>query len=859
MKSLPVILALFVAPFIAASQPYTFSTGLTKSAGNDVTNNLSTGVSGGQTLVGSTSPNAGIWYKATSGIGGAGADHVFTVGNNGALEAFRINYLGNIGVGTPAPAAKMDVLASGTALTSELRGIQSQNTGISYNTSAGAFSNYTGYFKNTATRSSGANVLTNVALYAAASGAQVNYAGVFSGAVNVSGSSDLLNQPFLFQVTNTTANAGGHSAYFASLAQDPTGAFHLATRRGETNNVSGSIMTSIGLTYSIASQFNANSEIRFHRGAGYFGGFMSFTTNNGSEAMRIDANKNVGIGTTSPTRKVHISTSDGTSGLRLEGLKNTMTPSAGQVIGVDPEGNVIAMPSAGSGGFSQWLNAGSNIYYVAGGVGIGTSAPAAKLHVASSAGTSGVRLEGLANTFTPSTGQAIGVDADGNIVPIITGGSGSSQWLNNGFNIYYGSGKVGVGTANPSARVDVLASGTAVNTEARGIQSQNTGITYNTSGGPIANYTGYFSNTATRASGSNPLTNVALYAAATGGQYNYSGIFSGAVHMSASSNMLGEPFPFQVTNTSTLWGGGYTYFASLAQDHTGQFHLSTRRGDLTTSDGGIVSAIGLTYVVPTQFTTNTEIRFHRGPGTTGGFMSFTTGNGIEAMRINASRNVGIGTIAPTTKLHIAAAEGTSGLRLQGLANALPATGQPIGVDVDGNVIAIASGVTGSPSQWTSVNSDIFYNSGKVGIGNVDFATDYALAVNGTIVSKKIKVTPQQLTTWPDYVFDSSYQLPKLDAVEAFIQKNKHLPDVPSATEVRASGIDLGDNQTILLKKIEELTLYIIQSEKRMNESEKQLRESQQQIKESERRLKESEAELKRMGRKLLELESASSK
>jgi len=82
----------------------TFSTGLTRSA-NTITNNLSTGVSGGQTLVGSTSTTSGLNIKATTANGTTGADIAFTVGNNGSTEVMRIKNAGNVGIGTASPNA----------------------------------------------------------------------------------------------------------------------------------------------------------------------------------------------------------------------------------------------------------------------------------------------------------------------------------------------------------------------------------------------------------------------------------------------------------------------------------------------------------------------------------------------------------------------------------------------------------------------------------------------------------------------------------------------------------------------------------------------------------------------------------
>ena len=67
-----------------------------------------------------------------------------------------------------------------------------------------------------------------------------------------------------------------------------------------------------------------------------------------------------------------------------------------------------------------------------------------------------------------------------------------------------------------------------------------------------------------------------------------------------------------------------------------------------------------------------------------------------------------------------------------------------------------------------------------------------------------------MDTWPDYVFASEYQLMSLEEVEQYIQQHKYLPDVPSADEVAKNGLELGESQAALLRKVEELTLYLIE-------------------------------------------------
>jgi hypothetical protein len=120
-----------------------------------------------------------------------------------------------------------------------------------------------------------------------------------------------------------------------------------------------------------------------------------------------------------------------------------------------------------------------------------------------------------------------------------------------------------------------------------------------------------------------------------------------------------------------------------------------------------------------------------------------------------------------------------------------------------------------------VSNFLVTGTGKVGIGTT--TPQATLAVNGDIYCKKIKVTT---TGWPDYVFQQNYHLPPLKEVAEYIKQNNHLPEVPSADEVQRDGLNLGDNQATLLKKIEELTLYAIEQNKRLEAQQQQLKEQQ---------------------------------
>jgi hypothetical protein len=141
---------------------------------------------------------------------------------------------------------------------------------------------------------------------------------------------------------------------------------------------------------------------------------------------------------------------------------------------------------------------------------------------------------------------------------------------------------------------------------------------------------------------------------------------------------------------------------------------------------------------------------------------------------------------------------------------------------DGVQNGLAYQETNGPSYTYKTSIDSYVNSagmsygtnasffGYVGIGTTSPQSE--LAVNGTITSKKVKVTQ---TGWADYVFNNDYHLRPLPEVEQYIQQNHHLPEVPSAEEVKKDGLNLGDNQAMLLKKIEELTLYIIEQNKQI--------------------------------------------
>ncbi|WP_395053941.1 hypothetical protein [Flavobacterium sp.] len=245
-------------------------------------------------------------------------------------------------------------------------------------------------------------------------------------------------------------------------------------------------------------------------------------------------------------------------------------------------------------------------------------------------------------------------------------------------------------------------------------------------------------------------------------------------------------------------------------------------------------------------------------------------------------NVGVGTVTPTTRLDVVGdLKGTSGIftkSLTGLQNFATNTDRvrgslvlsagtlldaPSGVRTFGFMDMPANNFNPEPWSWFNIddrnfstrlrliaktgkgsefvlfdkNQSPFFTTAEdndyviftlpkpnshVGIGTSNFfdgADEYRLSVKGKIRAEEIKV----YNTWADYVFEKDYDLKPLSEVEKFINENKHLPNVPSAKDVIEKGLELGNMSKIQQEKIEELTLYLIQQNKEIQELKAQMK------------------------------------
>jgi hypothetical protein len=149
----------------------------------------------------------------------------------------------------------------------------------------------------------------------------------------------------------------------------------------------------------------------------------------------------------------------------------------------------------------------------------------------------------------------------------------------------------------------------------------------------------------------------------------------------------------------------------------------------------------------------------------------------------------------------------------------------------------AGAVAGSLNLFTINNSTkvdaiSVAPDGNVGIGTAD-TKGYKLAINGKIRSSEIKV---ETDNWPDYVFELKYHLISLPELKNYIDQNKHLPELPTAEEVTKNGINLGQIVKLQTKKIEELTLYLIEKDKQFDNLRKDSLRQQQQLNELKHQL-----------------------
>lgn len=266
----------------------------------------------------------------------------------------------------------------------------------------------------------------------------------------------------------------------------------------------------------------------------------------------------------------------------------------------------------------------------------------------------------------------------------------------------------------------------------------------------------------------------------------------------------------------------------------------------------------------------TDFISNQGNGSLGGFRFYNHDNSnteTVLMNIMGSGNVQFGATAPTSastyKLELYGSD-----PLLGLSGSVNGVGQTIGLEFNqqtttaptrqgGAIKSIATG-TYTGGSGSTYNADIAFYSAASGVntermrilsnGNLlvgktsQTNTTYKIDVNGSIRSNSIVVN----TTGADFVFAPTYKLSSLASVDSYIKKNHHLPDIASANEMQANGVNVAETQTKLLQKTEELTLYLIEKDKQVKQQQTQIDALQKQLKAQAKSLKALQATIEKL-------------
>ncbi|MCK9403723.1 MAG: hypothetical protein M0Q26_10030 [Chitinophagaceae bacterium] len=348
-------------------------------------------------------------------------------------------------------------------------------------------------------------------------------------------------------------------------------------------------------------------------------------------------------------------------------------------------------------------------------------------------------------------------------------------------NTFPSSGNAGIGTITPVDKFEVVGgihtSGTAAATKA-----SEAFFDYYSGGsrigvlGPNTSTNGTFRVDTYRSNASNPLTSFYIDANGNVGM----GTTSPGALLDVSKGATGLGGQIVIQNT-TESSGNYSALSFNSAPDKGSYQ---KAGIFYVADG---SGFGRGYL---------QIGLEGSASST----NVTPSNATGVMVIKSNGNVGIGTATPGRSLDV---NGDASI----------GTNLIVGTSVYTNTYTAGSSSAVNFKNSGGTNIITYLTDGNVGIGTI--SPSEKLSVNGNIRTKKLIVTQ---TGWSDYVFGKNYKLRSLQNLEAFINQYKHLPEVPTAKEVETKGISVGDNQALLLKKIEELTLYVIDLK---NENKKQ--------------------------------------
>lgn len=400
-----------------------------------------------------------------------------------------------------------------------------------------------------------------------------------------------------------------------------------------------------------------------------------------------------------------------------------------------------------------------------------------------------------------------------------------------------GTGNVGIGTNNPSNLLTVSFNG-------QGITQQSSDASTK-----IGFYTGG------NAAYLQTVTNHPIYFATNNGTAQMTLSTTGNLGLEANTTpAIPLSFGNNVGNKIALYGNSVTSNYGLGiQGSLLQMYSSVVSADIAFGYGSSTSFtenmrirgngnVGIGNTTPTdklQISTssgNSGLSVTQSGSGLGGYFYANTGNALYAFNSSATQpvaffqgttalaalgNVGIGVTNPAFYLDM---KGRARLRNDGATtpgiwfNKPDETqGSFIG-QYDANNFGIWG--PGASGNWNFLFDG---SDGTLRIGTTQKATGYLVNVGGKVIAEEVRV--QLRASWPDYVFGKNYKLLPMHDLEKFINQNKHLPGIPAAAEIDHKGIDLGDMQKKMMEKIEQLTLYIIDQDKRIELLEKKISET----------------------------------